>query len=96
MQVAPHTQTTGSTPEVTFQLPKPSNTASSAPLSLAHHTAGRWYKRTNPGGDGTCHSVAAGTTTGSLTAGTPYTYRAYDTTICNSADEIAEVTFTTS
>ena len=72
--------------------------AGGATLNLSHHTAAWWYKRTTPSGDDTCHSVAAGTTDASLsslTANTPYTYKAYDKTGCNSADEIATVTFTT-
>ena len=57
-----------------------------------------WYQRTTPSGDDTCHSVAAGTATASLSnlnASTPYTYKAYDASGCNSADEIASVTFAT-
>ena len=57
-----------------------------------------WYQRATPSGDTTCHSVAAGTATASLsnlTASTPYTYKAYDASGCNSADEIASVTFAT-
>ena len=72
--------------------------AGGATLNLSHHTAAWWYKRTTPSGDDTCHSVAAGTTTASLsslTASTDYTYKAYDTNGCGSADEIAAVTFTT-
>ena len=56
-----------------------------------------WYKRTS-GGDDQCYSVAAGTTTAtvsSLTGNTSYTYKAYDKAECNSADEIASVTFRT-
>ena len=57
-----------------------------------------WYQRATPSGDTTCHSVAAGLTAASLstlTASTSYTYKAYDASGCNDADEIASVTFAT-
>ena len=73
-------------------------TATAATLKLHGHTRAWWYKRTaGTPADATCHSVAAGTTTASLsslTTGQSYTYTAYDKTNCNSADEIASVTFT--
>ena len=74
-------------------------TATTATLSIANHTGAWWYERTaGTPADTTCHSVASGTTTAnlsSLTANTSYTYKAYDQSGCNSADEIATVTFTT-
>ena len=66
-----------------------------ATLTLAGYTGGWWYNRA---ADATCHSVASGTTTltlTSLTKGTPYTYTAYSQAGCASADEIVSVTFTT-
>ena len=57
-----------------------------------------WYQRATPSGDTTCHSVAAGLNAAglsSLTGSTSYTYKAYDASGCNSADEITSVTFTT-
>ena len=74
-------------------------TGTTATLTIARHAGAWWYERTAPSGDTTCHSVASGTTTASLsslTAGTSYTYKAYDRSGCNSADEIATATFTTS
>ena len=73
-------------------------TTTTATLTIANHSEAWWYKRTDPTGDDTCHSVTAGTDNdalSSLTANTSYTYKAYDKTGCNSADEIASVTFTT-
>ena len=73
-------------------------TTTTAALTIARHTGAWWYERTAPTGDTTCHSVASGTTTASLsslTANTSYTYKAYDQSGCNSADEIATATFTT-
>ena len=72
--------------------------ATTATLTIGGHTGAWWYERTAPSGDTTCHSVTEGTTTAnlsSLTAGTSYTYKAYDKSGCNSADEIATATFTT-
>ena len=69
-----------------------------ATLYVGGHLDAWWYERTSPSGDTTCHSVAAGTKTASLsslTAGTSYTYKAYDKTGCNAADELATVTFST-
>ncbi len=71
--------------------------ATSARLTITNHTSAWWYKRTAPIA-GTCTSVAAGTThadLSSLTAGTSYTYKAYSATGCNTANEIASVTFQT-
>ena len=74
-------------------------TTTAATLTIANHTGAWWYERTaGTPADTTCHSVAAGTTTAnlsSLTANTSYTYKAYDQSGCNSADEIATATFTT-
>ena len=69
-----------------------------AKLKVANYTGAWWYKRTSPSGDNTCHSVSAGTTEASLsslTAGVAYTYQTYDKTGCNSADEMATVSFFT-
>ena len=69
-----------------------------ATLYVGGHLDAWWYKRTSPSGDTTCHNVAAGTKTASLsslTAGTSYTYTAYDKANCNAADELATVTFST-
>ena len=74
-------------------------TTTTATLTIGGHAGAWWYERTAPSGDTTCHSVASGTTTAnlsSLTANTSYTYKAYDQSGCNSADEIATATFTTS
>ena len=73
-------------------------TATGARLSIPNHTAAWWYQRTSPSGDSTCHSVTAGTsldTLSGLSPGTSYTYKVYDATGCNSADEKDSVTFTT-
>ena len=71
----------------------------SATLNIASsYTGAWWYKRTAPT-EGTCQSVSAGTTSAdlsSLTSGGNYTYKAYSKTGCNSADEIASVSFSTS
>ena len=67
-------------------------------LNITWHTAAWWYQRTVPTGDDTCHSVAASTTTATLsglTAGASHTYKAYDKSGCASDNEIASVTFTT-
>ena len=72
--------------------------ATGATLNVHWHTDDWWYTRTTPTGYTTCHSVSSGTTTATLstlTGSTSYTYKAYDKTGCNSADEIASVTFTT-
>ena len=72
--------------------------ATTATLYVGGHNAAWWYERTAPTGDATCHRVAAGTKTASLsslTASASYTYKAYDKAGCNAADELATVTFTT-
>ena len=62
-----------------------------------NYTRDWWHKGDHQ--DATaCTAVTSGTTTASLTnlsAGTSYTWRAYDRQGCNSADELARVTFTT-
>lgn len=66
--------------------------------AIAGHAGPWYYKRATPRGDTTCHSVASGTKTASLsalTANTSYTYKAYGKTGCNSADELATATFST-
>ena len=71
--------------------------ATTATLYLGAHT-GSWYvKETSPATNADCSSEITGTThtLSSLTAGTSYTYKAYDKSECASADEIASVTFTT-
>ena len=74
-------------------------TTTGATLTIGSgYNAQWWYKRTNPTGDNTCHSVAAGTTTASVSGLHAYenhTYKAYDKANCNSADEAATVTFST-
>ena len=73
-------------------------TATTATLALSHYNGAWWYERAAPSGDATCHRVAAGTKSASLsslTASTSYTYKAYDKANCNSADELATATFTT-
>ena len=71
-------------------------TGTTATLTLSNYDRAWWYQRTSPTGDDTCHSVAAGTDNDALTglAGV-YTYKAYDVPGCDSADEIASVSFTT-
>ncbi len=71
-------------------------TATTTTLTLSNYDHAWWYQRTSPTGDDTCHSVAAGTDNDALTtltAGQWHTYKAYDVPGCNSADEIASVTF---
>ena len=71
-------------------------TASGATLKLSLHSAAWWYQGSQAGA--TCTPVGANVSTATLstlTGGTSYTYKAYDKTGCNSADEIASVTFTT-
>ncbi len=72
--------------------------ATTAMLYVGGHLDAWWYERTSPSGDATCHSVAAGTKSASLsslTASTTYTYKAYSKTGCNAADELATATFST-
>ena len=74
-------------------------TANTATLNVHHHTAAWWHQRTSPAGDATCHSVATGTATDSLTGLTPgvtYTYKPYTASGCNdTSKEIGNETFTT-
>ena len=73
-------------------------TATTATLTMSHYNGAWWYERTAPSGDATCHRVAAGTKSASLsslTASTTYTYKAYDKANCNAADELATATFST-
>ena len=61
-------------------------TRHSATLTIASHADAWWYKRTVPNDDGTCHSVATGTATASLSglsANTNYTYKAYCDSSCS-------------
>ena len=99
----PSGQSEFSSPPLSTQDPYYNLTASSvtdtgATLSITNYTAAWWYERTSPSGDSTCHSVTAGTSSvilSRLNPGTSYTYKVYDATGCNSADEKASVTFTT-
>ena len=82
---------------------KPGLTASSvaetsATLTLSHYSGAWWYRGSQS--SATCESVAAGTSTASLSAlssnsGNEYTYKAYGASGCDSADELASVTFIT-
>ena len=68
-----------------------------ATLTLTGHTAA-WYYMADKTPHNTCNSVNANADSvnlTNLTANTEYTYKAYDKTNCNSADEIASATFTT-
>ena len=69
--------------------------STTASLDISRHTGAWWYKRTAPTGDATCHSVSSGvsSTVSGLTAGTSYTYKAYDKANCAAIDEVASVTF---
>ena len=73
-------------------------TQDTATLTVLNHPADWWYQRTAPTGDSTCHSIAAGVNTVSLTGltvNTDHTYKAYYGAGCASADEIGSVTFKT-
>ena len=66
-------------------------TATGATLTLSHYAGGAWWHKGSQA-NASCEPVAAGTFTAalsSLTSGTSYTYKAYDTSSCGSADEIA-------
>ena len=66
--------------------------------TLTTNYAGAWWHKGDHQDATACAAVPSGTTTASLTnlsAGTSYTWRAYGQQGCNSADEIARVTFTT-
>ena len=68
-----------------------------ATLTVNNYAGGWWYQRTSPTGDNTCHHVASGTTAAlsGLIASTSYTYKAYDKSGCNNADEMGTANFTT-
>ena len=69
----------------------------SATLTLANRSGNWWLKRTAPTPAGSCESQGTDYTedlTG-LTPATSYTYTAYSTTACPSADELGDATFTT-
>ena len=69
----------------------------SATLELLNHSAAWWYQSTTTSHT-SCTGVGSGTSTvnlSTLTAGTTYTFAAYDQTGCNAADLIGSVTFTT-
>ena len=73
-------------------------TTTTATLTIANHDGNWWLKKTAPvDNSASCKSkgTTATETLSALTSGTSYTYKAYDKTNCNSADEIASVTFTT-
>ena len=74
-------------------------TESGATLAMVSYRGAWWYERTaGTPADATCRSVANATTTvtlSGLTMGETYTYKAYDKSGCNSADEIGSDTFTT-
>ena len=73
-------------------------TSSGATLSVTNYAQGWWYERTSPSGGSTCHSVSASPYTASLsslTPGTTYTYKVYDQSGCNAANEKDSVSFTT-
>ena len=73
--------------------------ATSATLTLSNSNYGSnwWLKQTSPTPAGTCTAGESDFShaLGSLTASTTYTYKAYSDSGCTSANEIAEVTFTT-
>ena len=73
-------------------------TGTGATLNIAGHTAAWWYDA-DSGPDTVCQSVAANTSSDTLTgltAGSAYTYTAYSKTGCNAVDELDDVTFSTS
>ena len=73
-------------------------TVTTATLTVTGDGGAWWYQRTAPTGDSTCHSVAASTTSASLSSlsgSTSYTYRAYNKSGCASADAIATASFST-
>ena len=68
----------------TLDLTATAITRTTATLTIANHSAAWWYKQTSPSA-GTCNSVAANTSTASLTsldAGTSHTYAAYSNAAC--------------
>ena len=74
-------------------------TGTGATLNVADYLGAWWYKRTaGTPADSTCHSVAAGTasaTVSGLNEHADYTYTAYDKTGCGSADAMDSVSFHT-
>ncbi len=66
-----------------------------ATFTIAGYTGNWWVKRTVPTPEGSCSRTIRGAThnLSGLTTGRTYTYQAYDTSGCASADEIASVTF---
>ena len=72
-------------------------TRTGARLTIADYEAAWWYKRTAPTAGACTRRTSAqptATLTG-LTASTTYTYKAYQASGCNAADEVASETFTT-
>ena len=72
-------------------------THATATLTISGHTTKWWHKQTTPAA-AACTEIAASTPAADLTgltAGTSYTYTAYDASGCNAADKIAEESFTT-
>ena len=93
-----HTYPSASVLEPYHNLAASNVTSTGATLSITNYAQGWWYKRTSPSGDSTCHAVSASPYTASLsslTPGMPYTYKMYDQSGCNDADEKDSVSFTT-
>ena len=73
-------------------------TPTGATLMLANWTAAWWHNKTAGPGTASCTSVAATTTTATLTGltgGSSYTWTVYSAANCNAADKVADVDFTT-
>ena len=66
-----------------------------ATFTIAGYTGNWWVKRSAPTPEGSCSRTIRSAThnLSGLTTGRTYTYKAYDTSGCASADEIASVTF---
>ncbi len=82
----------------TVGLTATSVTQTGATLNLANWTAAWWHNKTSGPGTATCTSVAANTTTASLsslTANSSYAFAVYSASGCASADKIADVDFAT-
>ena len=78
------------------ELDASSVTTTTATLTISNYS-GNWHYQANTGPDSSCKGPVNASTkdlTG-LTAGTEYTYTAYDKSGCASADAIASETFTT-
>ncbi len=74
-------------------------TQTGATLTLANWSAAWWHNKTTGPGSASCTSVAANTTTASLTGLTinsNYTWTVYSASGCASANKIADVDFSTS